>query len=329
MQATKIEYLDMVYNPLAMRCDRVSSGCRSCWHLRMCDRLAGNLALPKAERDAWAGKTPPVLREKELTTPLRRKKPARIGVQLMGDLFHDNVPDDFLLRVFNQMRACCYVPGHTFVVLTKRPERMRDFCLRLRFNGGDVDNPDGRIWLAEASDGPGYRLMGGGGCRGLQNIWLGVSVENQKAADERIPILLQTPAAVRWVSVEPMLEDISLRKVKLTEGCERNYINALVSLDGVHIVRHNTIDWVVCGAESGPGARPCSIKWVRNLKGQCLQAGVPFYYKQGPETCQVCTGRGHTDGVKCMACIGHGIQQGRVMPILDGQRWAQLPGASA
>lgn len=158
-----------------------------------------------------------------LNQPMGWKEPARIFVNSMSDLFHEAVPDAVLKHTLGTMTDC---PQHIFQILTKRPKRMRDFYQR-------------------------YDPM--------PNMWLGVSVENQKAADERIPILLQTPAAVRWLSVEPMLEKINL-----------SHATPNVS----------DLDWVVCGGESGPNARMFNIGWARDLKVQCGKAGIPFFMKQ-------------------------------------------------
>lgn len=262
MNRTGIQYLDFSWNPLAMRCTPMSAGCANCWHLRMCKRHAANPKLSREMRDARAG-GPPALLFDELEAPLKRKKPARIGVQFMGDLFHEDVSDTDVLAVMSTIQDC---PQHTFLILTKRPKRMREFFEWFySYPWEQLDDPP------------------------LMNLWLGVSVENQKAADERIPILLQTPAAVRWVSVEPMLEEIELH----------NYFPV-------------TIDWIIAGAESGPGARPCKLEWVRSLKNQCVEAGVPFFYKQGP-----------TDFGDVRRINGGNVD----MPVLDGQRWEELPGS--
>jgi protein gp37 len=161
----------------------------------------------------------PLLHPDRLYQPLHWRKPRRIAVCLMGDLFHEEVPSDFCLRIWQTMHSWpC--PLHTFFILTKRPKWMRAF-VKSYWSGG--------------------------------NIWLGVSVENQTTADERIPILLGTPAAHCWVSIEPMLGPVILR---------------------------SRLDWVICGGESGPGARPMDPDWARSVRDQCRDAGVPFFMKQ-------------------------------------------------
>ena len=181
-------YCKYSWNPMAMRCTRVSEGCEHCWHLTMADRLAKNPKLPLELQEAYAGGRP-VLRNglpasisrsvDELSAPLRRKKPAVIAVQFMGDLFHEDVPEDAIADIWDVMLTASQ---HTFLVLTKRPALLLknlDRCY------ADNEPP-------------------------FSNIYLGVTVENQQAADERIPILLQIPAAGHWLSIEPVLSAIEL-----------------------------------------------------------------------------------------------------------------------
>lgn len=236
MNKTRIDYLTHTYNPIAMRCTPVSEGCRNCWHLRMANRLAKNPLLDEGIRDAYAGGIPG-LNNEELEAPLHLRKPARIWVQFMGDLFHESVPEEFIERIYSTIYNS---PEHTFFILTKRPSRMAEFHSRSLFL---VNVP-------------------------FENIFLGVSVEDQKTADERIPILLQIPAAHRWVSVEPMIAPISIRKWAHPETDETP-----------NMCYDKGLDWVVAGCETGPKARPCHPDWVRSLRAQCLSAAVPFFYK--------------------------------------------------
>jgi protein gp37 len=166
----------------------------------------------------------------------------------MGDLFHENVKEEWLRRIiFEMMRS----PNkHTFLILTKRPKRMAEF---INWYGQNA------IWGGPR---PGF-------LNDFPRIWLGVSVENQRTADERIPILLQIPAAKRFVSVEPMLQPINVMPYLLP----KLKFNPLK----VESVR---LDWVICGAETGPKARPMDRNWARSLKDQCKAAGVPFFFKQ-------------------------------------------------
>jgi protein gp37 len=194
-----------------------------------------------------------------LDLPLHWKKPRRIFVDSMSDLFHPEVPDEFILRVFDTIRKCkTERPGHVFLVLTKRPERMRDFCAWLRFDGYQEM---GAPTLAERADSKGYWLM-----QGLTNLWLGVSIENQETADERIAILLDTPAAHRFVSAEPLLGPVDLQYAAF------NGADSLQKMAG--------LDWVIVGGESGPRARPCDLEWIRSIVRQCRAAVVPIFTKQ-------------------------------------------------
>lgn len=187
----------------------------------------------------------------------------------MSDLFHEAVPDDFIDQVFAAMALC---PQHTFQVLTKRPERMER-----RLRGDDLEAYVMSCW---GDEGPHLPWP-------LPNVWLGVSIEDQGAAEERIPLLLDTPAALRWVSAEPLLGPIDLRAIE-----HPNYTvlaDCLGGLDSRGAGWGNTarpgpvLDWVVAGGESGPNARPMHPEWVRGLRDQCLAAGVPFLFKQWGE----------------------------------------------
>jgi len=174
MNKTSIEYLDYTWTPIAMRCTPISAGCANCWHIRMANRLAGNPTVSEEARAAYAG-GPPVLIQNELNAPLRLRKPAIIGVQFMGDLFHPDVPDSFIFAI---LAACHAYQQHNFLILTKRPARLLEF------------------WR---------------GRNPLRNIWYGVSVEDQATADERIPVLERVPAAHRFISYEPLLGPISIQ----------------------------------------------------------------------------------------------------------------------
>lgn len=249
MNRTAIEYLDFTWNPIAMRCTPVSEGCLNCWHLRMCDRMAANPAFLDDVRAAYAGKGLPVLVEKRLEEPEYHRKPAQIGSQFMGDLFHEALPFSYINSVFDMMVN--HVPGHTYIVLTKRAERMAEFLQATRWlNRGLLEGP-------------------------TKNVWLGVTAENQRCADERIPLLLATPAAVRFVSVEPMLGPVDLFDPDGHIAVQMEETNKRESRYPADV-----IDWVICGAETGPGARPMDLAWARDLRDQCREAGVPFFFKR-------------------------------------------------
>lgn len=230
---SKIEWTDATWNPVS-GCTKISDGCKNCYAERIANRF-------------WDHPFTEVRCHPErLSEPGYWKSPKRVFVCSMGDLFHKDVPLEFIGDVFDEM--ICH-PRHTFMLLTKRPHKMLEF---LQWYG-----------IAEAD---------------MQNIWMGVSAENQKTFYERVKILLNIYAAVRFVSVEPMLDQI------FTYTWLEN------------------IDWVICGAESGPAARPFEMSWARDLKNQCVQAGVPFFFKQA-----------RIDGKLVK------------MPELDGQIWNQYP----
>ena len=231
---TAIEWTDRTWNPVT-GCTKVSPGCANCYAERITNRFAGPDAFDKV-----------VLHPERLEDPLRWKKTSRVFVNSMSDLFHECVPDGFLDAAFSVMARRRL---HTFQILTKRAERVRNYFA----------DPLTRIRVAKAiawNDIPQWPLP---------NVWLGVSVENQRFADERIPLLLQTPAAVRFISVEPMLGPVDLFNA---DG------------DGLRGGLKGALDWVICGGESGPGARPLHPNWARALRDQCQSAGVPFFFKQ-------------------------------------------------
>jgi protein gp37 len=251
VQRTKIEYLTHTWNPLAMRCTPISDGCLNCWHLAMANRLAKNPMIPMAKQVGYSGRIP-YLDLEELKAPLGIKKPSRIGVQLMGDLFHDKIKPEWIDAIWEVMGAC---PRHTFMVLTKRPQNIEKL-------------------LYGVTEECGCRELGGGDY--LPNVWLGVSCENQKTADERIPILLQIPAAKRFVSVEPMLGSVDLFPLTLIyPNPGDKHIRPLPG-------RINPgLDWIICGGLSLPGGKiqPPQKEWIDNLVEQCDMAGVPIFIK--------------------------------------------------
>jgi protein gp37 len=296
---TKIEWTEATWNPI-VGCSLVSPGCTNCYAMRFAGTRLGHLpkydglTQPSKAGPVWTGKL--AFDEKALLEPLRWKKPRMVFVNSMGDLFHEDCPDEWIDRVFAVMALC---PQHTFQVLTKRSGRMREWS-----SGGR----DETIWEAVASfiddwsDGrfPGVRLpafdgdpmlpalaahgaaWGGERPWPLKNVWLGVSVEDQQRADERIPDLLATPAAIRWISAEPLLGPVDLEHLYQDhpahfDALSGEYYNEL----GVHTTP--VLDWVVAGGESGKGARPMHPDWARSLRDQCAAAGVPFFFKQWGE----------------------------------------------
>lgn len=291
--STGIQWTDETWNPIR-GCSRVSEGCRHCYAEVVAARFSGpgqayeGLARRTSKGEArWTGKI--MFVEKHLLDPLRWKEPRRIFVNSMSDLFHEAVTDDELAAIFGVMAMA---HQHTFQILTKRPERMRATM--------------GQLTLSESIAGLGLLCQDRGIALDydrlnrhlrahdhrwpLPNVWLGVSVENQAAADERIPILLDTPAAVRFLSCEPLLGP-----VKLSQSW-KDYLAGWDARDQHH---HNCdgytcdagcpvaeqfqtekIDWVIVGGESGAKARSCDVRWIRDIVDQCRSAGTAVFVKQ-------------------------------------------------
>lgn len=258
---TKIPWSDENW-PVVTGCTPTSEGCTNCYGARMAaTRLRDHpryegLAVMHNGKPRWTGKVN--LNYDVLDQPLHFRKPRMIFVASMGDLFHPSVPEDFIWRVID---IAYTAQQHLFQILTKRPERMLDVLTRSAWWNNDT---------------PG-------------NIWLGTSIENQATADERIPWLLQAPAAVRFVSCEPLLAGIRIGQY-LEPGWSSKF--------GMH----DGLNWVIAGSESGPGARPMDEDWVRDLRDQCQAANVKFFYKQ-----------------KMVG--GHRVH----MPELDGRIWGEFP----
>jgi len=260
---TAIEWTDATWNPIT-GCSVISPGCTNCYAMRLAGtRLRRHPTRAGLTREVngnhvWTGETR--LNEAALLQPLRWKTPRRIFVCAHGDLFHESVPDEWIARVFAVMAQA---PQHTFQVLTKRSNRMRQLMNGPKSH--DLWHP--RLWHRST----------------LPNVWLGVSVEDQARADERIPALLATPAAVRFLSMEPLLGPVDLTLL------HHDGVTNINSLRGKHGVGpgfdHDCakIDWVIVGGESGSGARPMHPDWARSLRDQCQTEGVPFFYKQWGE----------------------------------------------
>ncbi len=299
MTISKIEWTDRTWNPVT-GCARVSPGCDHCYAIGQAHRFhRGTSPLPLTERRDdrvdWTGRVE--LHDRRLDAPLRWRKPARVFVNSMSDLFHDDVPDEFIARVFAVMAA---TPQHTYQILTKRHGRMRSFLqdrCRCPSGHGNGVHLKSKIEWASTPHNPDYvsGLEPGIYHRmtwPLPNVWLGVSVEDQKRADLRIPALLDTPAAVRFLSCEPLLGPVDLLG-QPDHGCDE--VGPAITHDGFEIrtdygtgIEHDCdhqvgIDWVIVGGESGSGARPMHPGWARQLRDQCTAAGVPFFFKQWGE----------------------------------------------
>ncbi len=223
-------------------CTKVSQGCKNCYAETIANRFWGDRKFTDVR-----------CHEDRLEQPLHIKKPSMIFINSMSDLFHAKVSFEFIYEVINTIE---FSPQHIFQILTKRPERALEFA----------------HWYREKRK----------GCPLPRNIWLGVSVEDQETANERIPILLQVPAAVRWLSIEPMLGKINI--THFLSGWKDEYDNHFLPIEIYNIIKNNNkIDWVVVGGESGAHARPMHPEWVRSIRDQCKEYDIPFFFKQWGE----------------------------------------------
>lgn len=284
--ASKIEWTDATWNPVT-GCTRVSAGCDNCYAVKQTYRLEqmgqtekyGGLTVLNAKgKRHFNGQVK--CHDDALAIPIRRRKPTMYFVNSMSDLFHAGVPFDFIDRVFGVMGLC---PQHTFQILTKRPERMAEWANRSgRYDCAAAIQNAIDHWEAEDDYPFGddhaplirQRLP-------FDNVWLGTSVENQEAADTRIPHLLKCPAAVRFLSVEPMLEHVDLTPWFLMQRAGGvRHVKAGQLIADAPLVKAPSIDWVIVGGESGPGARTCNMDWIGCLVDQCACAKVPCFVKQ-------------------------------------------------
>jgi len=242
--STKIEWTNKTWNPI-IGCTKVSEGCNNCYAEQFAYRLANmewkddrrqlnycNVIDPDTKK--WNGKTHFV--QEAIYKPLKWEKPRIIFVCSMGDLFHESVPVSWIMQIMDIIEDC---PQHTFQILTKRPARMLEY-----FGSNEKTKKSGQ--------------------KILPNLWLGVTTENQKQAETRIPILLNIPAAKRFISCEPLLSDIDLECFSET-GCPWEAIEDL--------------DWVIAGGETGSKARPMHPDWIESLRDQCIEAETPFFFK--------------------------------------------------
>jgi protein gp37 len=247
VEMSKIEWTDKTWNILT-GCTKISAGCRNCYAADMANRFWGDRKFSDIE-----------FHPERLELPLRWRKPRMVFVNSMSDLFHESVTDEQLDQVFAVMAL---TEKHTFQVLTKRPERMVAYFQK---TFGTITHDMGRESVITRADIVESVMMRHADCSSealrqwpLPNVWLGVTCESQKAADERIPLLLKTPAAVRFVSFEPLLERIALHSLH----------------------QFQNISWGICGGESGPKARKCAIEWIEDLVERHSDYGVACFVKQ-------------------------------------------------
>jgi protein gp37 len=357
---TGIEWTDATWNPVR-GCSRVSEGCRNCYAEGVAARFSGpgqayeGFADRARTGSKWTGKV--ALVPSALPLPLSWRTPKRIFVNSMSDLFHEGLTDGEILRV---MMVIWQAPRHTFQVLTKRPERMRAWFEAWN----DVDEADYEPKLARGPEAtraahtsgrsrifasmldsmgtpppgaafPTYDWAGGPrwwSTAPAPNLWLGVSVENQATADERIPHLLAVPAAVRFLSCEPLLGAVDLDVAWHGESaldsecwgdcawCEKGHPPLRNCQRGrqseAEFMRiRSGIDWVIAGGESGPGARPMHPEWARSLRDQCAAAGVPFFFKQWGEWRPIC--QGAADWYEALHCSKVTAKDGQDQAVLD------------
>lgn len=288
---SSIEWTQATWNPLA-GCTAKSSGCLNCYAAVMTNRLGAmgqskykGLTVLQNGKRMFNGTIR--LNDDALSIPLRRKKPTTYFVNSMSDLFWGDdddlktarrlgtenpqpVPFEFIDKVFAVMALC---PKHTFQVLTKRPERAAQYLNENRENH--------RYIGYSANTVPPMPIRWP-----LPNLWLGTSCENQKAADERIPHLLRCPAAVRFISAEPLLGPIDFNALPDTKGDPSWDVSCLHGVrecifgDTVSRESINKVSWVIVGGESGPGSRPFYVDWARSIISQCKEAGVACFVKQ-------------------------------------------------
>ncbi len=293
---TKIEWTDKSWNPVT-GCTKISAGCQNCYAERMARRLAGRYGYPEVPNHFDV-----IEHGDKAEAPLGWRGRLRIFVCSMGDLFHEGVEESLLVHLFDVMHQA---HRHAFQILTKRPERMREYVVRYNQEMQNASPPRtfAKTW---------------------PNIWLGVSVEDQEAADERMPILLDTPAAVRFVSVEPLLERVGIdRWLGTVMDCpvcgpvSSRYWTTMktcglcMDLRGTSATTATTLirnpraglDWIIVGCESGPKRRHCDIDWIRDVRDQCVATDTPFFLKQM-----------EVDG-----------KLARMLE-LDGRVWNQMPG---
>lgn len=270
---TKIEWADRTWNPTT-GCSAASEGCRNCYAVRQTKRLEA-MGQPKYQGLLNVHQTHfngvVKCHEDALMLPFKWKKPCRVFVNSMSDLFHPEVPFEFVDKV---MVVIALNPHITFQVLTKRPKRMAEYFNQINVGDFLTGVFYNSLRLLKPVEAEVFRQTTEAVLFPLPNLWLGTSVENQAAADERIPHLLRIPAAVRFLSCEPLLGSVDIDDWWYEPRDDSE------GLDLVYDYRLEELDWVICGGESGPNARPMQLEWMRSLRDQCKADNVPFFAKQ-------------------------------------------------
>lgn len=300
--SSHIEWTDATWNPTT-GCTKISEACTNCY----IDRTP---PFRMAHRKFVNGHVPLELHANRLDTPLKWKRARKIFVNSLSDLFHKDIPDQFIVDVFATMYNAQW---HTFQVLTKRPERMQSLLTNPRFpwaigctvfNRLQKTEPEKAAILSREEFIDDVMMLWP-----LPNVWLGVTTENQKRADERIPVLLKTPSCVRFISAEPLLGNVQVPDLKL-------------------------LDWVIVGGESGPGARPMHPDWARSIRDQCQAAGVPFHFKQHGEWCafkDLPVSTIESVDIECLEMLTmgehsvHRVGKSAAGRLLDGRIWDEFP----
>ena len=290
---TGIEWTDATWNPVT-GCTLWSEGCRHCYaKFQAWPRLAAS------PQTVYFGRPfeNVAVHDVRLDQPLRWTRPRRIFVNSLSDLFHQDVPFEFIDKVFAVMAM---TPHHTYQILTKRAKRMHQYLTARRGEGNTQDTTAECVGTIYARPGhfmlnligpvPRAKLLDGRTLPAwpLPNVWLGVSIEDQDAADERIGFLLQSPAAIHWISAEPLLRPLDIRPFLAHDYSEWQPTGEPCAVCGVYTngMHHPYavgLDWVVVGGESGTKARPMHPEWARSLRDQCTAADVPFLFKQWGE----------------------------------------------
>lgn len=273
---TKIEWADATVNAIN-GCTVKSPGCANCYAMKQAHRFDARRGLTSMTNGGmvWTGEVR--LNEKQLLQPLSWKRPRGIFWNAHGDPFHPKVPDEWIDKMFG---IAALTPQHTHMILTKRSDRMRQYVRSLP-NRDDLVREairaSGVTQMSARAAGIAVRFT-------LPNVWLGVSVEDQARADERIPDLIDTPAAVRFLSCEPLLGPVDLTVFPVYDKpLLRGDVLLGIASCGPLEVDCPKLDWVIVGGESGPGARPMHPDWARSIRDQCAAADVPFHFKQWGE----------------------------------------------